>query len=182
MTSLSTVATISGCDDDGLLCGSSAAVSMIDEEDDERTCLMSGPVWNRFPASRNCTWPALYSIVGPARGTVAVRSAPWTRPKNSESTCGSVDETYLSSLIEGMVPGLRRMFKSISRTPAGTITVMPGRPIKLRSAGLRAEREQLGLVYTQCFAHRGQMLRIISANEHEERPEHDRGLAWIDHR
>lgn len=35
MTALSTVETINGCDDDGLLCGSSAAVSMIDGEDDE---------------------------------------------------------------------------------------------------------------------------------------------------
>lgn len=32
MTSLSTVVTISGCDDDGLRCGSSATVSMIDDE------------------------------------------------------------------------------------------------------------------------------------------------------
>lgn len=35
MTSLATVVTISRCDDDGLLRGSSAAVGMIDEDDDE---------------------------------------------------------------------------------------------------------------------------------------------------
>ena len=60
-----------------------------------------------------------YSIVVPNLAALPLVQFQRRDFDDSESTCGLVDGTYLSSLTEGTVPELRRMFRKHLMHPSG---------------------------------------------------------------